>query len=159
MALEGLQAILEKEAVVGTPSAAQFVQAPAAIDAAFSRHVRTYVPFGRASGAGDDEQSITAYEKRLIALVKEGKAPKGYITADFGYGKTSTALYLWHRCREAGLLAVPPFTLSRLDDILRAAYGWARYELDRRAPRWSRGLRSSTEPTASGASRRTRAGA
>jgi hypothetical protein len=134
MAIEGLRIVLEKEAVVGTPTADQLVQAPDAVDEQFMRHVRSYVPLGRATGSGEDTISVTEYEKRLIALVKEAKAPKGYITADFGYGKTSTALYLWHRCREAGLLAVPPFRLGKLDDLILATYGWARYEFGRRAP-------------------------
>ncbi len=134
MAVEGLRIVLEKEAVVGTPTAEQLVQSPEAILAAFSRHVRSYVPFGRAAGASDDSPSVADFEKRLIALVREAKAPKGYITADFGYGKTSTALYLWHRCREAGLLAVPPFRLSKLEDLILATYGWARFDIGRRAP-------------------------
>src|SRR5688500_9712236 len=101
MAIEGLRVVLEKEPVVGTPTADQVLTNPEAIADRFLRHVRTYVPFGDASGAGDEGLSIAAYEKRLIDLVKEAKAPKGYISADFGYGKTSTALFLWHRCREA----------------------------------------------------------
>lgn len=134
MAIEGLRVVLEKEAVVGTPTADQLVHSPEAVFEAFMRHVRSYVPFGRAGGATEDELSVADYEKRLITLVKEAKAPKGYITADFGYGKTSTALYLWHRCREAGVLAVPPFRLSKLDDLILATYGWARYEIGRCAP-------------------------
>ena len=136
MAIEGLQVILEKEAVVPTPTADRLVTAPETVEAAFLHHVRSYVPFGRAAGAGDegDTVSIAAYEKRLIEKVKANGAPKGYITADFGYGKTSTALYIWDRCRRAGLLTVPPFQLGRLDDLLHAAYGWARYELNRSAP-------------------------
>src|SRR5689334_11014209 len=111
MAIEGLQVILDKAAVVPTPTADRLVTAPEAVEAAFLHHVRSYVPFSRASGAedGTDSISIADYEKRLIEKVKTKKAPKGYITADFGYGKTSTALYIWDRCRQAGLLAVPPF--------------------------------------------------
>ncbi len=134
MAIEGLRFVLEKEAVVGTPTADQLMQVPDIVYEQFMRHVRSYVPFGRAAGAGEDTISIADYERRLITLVKEAKAPKGYITADFGYGKTSTALYLWHRCREAGLLAVPPFRLGKLNDLVLATYGWSRYELGRRAP-------------------------
>lgn len=136
MAIEGLRVILDKEAVVPTPTADQLVVAPETVDAAFLHHVRSYVPFGRAAGAGDERDafSITDYEKRLIEKIKANNAPKGYITADFGYGKTSTALYIWDRCRRAGLLAVPPFQLGKLDDLIHAAYGWSRYELNRTAP-------------------------
>lgn len=134
MALEGLNVVLEKEAVVPTPTADRLVSAPDAVDAAFLRHVRSYVPFGRASGGEEDVLSIADYERRLIEKVKSNGAPKGYITADFGYGKTSSALYLWDRCRTAKLLAVPLFQLGKLDDLIHATYGWARYEFSRVAP-------------------------
>ena len=136
MAIEGLQVILDKEAVVPTPTADRLVNDPSAVEGAFLHHVRTYVPFGRASGADDsgDALSISDYEQRLIAKVKAAAAPKGYITADFGYGKTSTALHVWDRCRRAGLLAVPPFQLGRLDDLIHASFGWARHELRKSAP-------------------------
>lgn len=69
MAVEGLQVVLDKEPVVGTPTADQFLSAPETIDARFVRHVRSYVPFGDAGGEGDEGLSIAAYEKRLIDLV------------------------------------------------------------------------------------------
>ncbi len=134
MALEGLRVVLDKEPVVGTPTADRLLEAPEMMDQSFTRHVRSYVPFGRASGSTEDEVSISEYEQRLITLVKNAAAPKGYITADFGYGKTSTALYMWQRCRQANLLAVPPFQLGELSDLIRATYGWARYELSRSVP-------------------------
>jgi hypothetical protein len=134
MGLEGLQVILDKEAVVPTPTTDRLVNAPEVVEAAFLHHVRSYVPFGRAGSDDDDGISVSEYEQRLIDKVRVGGAPKGYITADFGYGKTSTALYLWERCRGAGLLAVPPFQLGRLDDLVHASYGWARYEIGRRTP-------------------------
>lgn len=136
MAIEGLQVVLDKEPVVPTPDADQLVTAPQTVETAFVYHVRSYVPFGRQAGADDESDaiSIADYEKRLIAKVKAKAAPKGYITADFGYGKTSTALYVWDRCRQAGLLAVPPFKLRRLDDLIHASYGWARHELTKTAP-------------------------
>lgn len=134
MSIEGLRTVLEKEAIVATPSASDLMTRPEAVDVTFRRHVRTYVPLGRASGSDDDSMSIAEYEKRVIDLIHKGGAPKGYLTAEYGYGKTSTALYLWHRCREAGILAVPPFQLEHLGDLLTATTGWARYELERMTP-------------------------
>ena len=79
MAIEGLQVILDKEAVVPTPSADRLVTAPEAVEAAFLYHVRSYVPFGREAGSSDESDffSIADYEKRLIAKVKANGAPKG----------------------------------------------------------------------------------
>ena len=95
-----------------------------------SRHaeVYTYVPFGRRSGGGDG-QSVADFEKEVIRKVKAKGAVRGYITAEYGHGKTSTALYLWQQARDANLLAVPPFQLNKLTDLIQATYGWARYEI------------------------------
>ncbi len=62
------------------------------------------------------------------------RAIRGYITAEYGHGKTSTAVYLWQRAREANLLAAPPFQLNKLTDFIQATYGWARYEIGRTRP-------------------------
>src|SRR5690349_12694169 len=105
MSIEGLQVVLTKEPVVGTPAARRLEEDPADVESMYLRHVRSYVPLGRTVAAGDDQMSVREYEQRLIRLVKEGKAPKGYVTADFGYGKTSTCAFIWDRCREANLLA------------------------------------------------------
>lgn len=100
-----------------------------------SRHaeVYTYVPFGRRSGGGDG-QSVADFEKEVIRKVKAKGAVRGYITAEYGHGKTSTALYLWQQARDANLLAVPPFQLNKLTDLIQATYGWARYEIGRTRP-------------------------
>jgi hypothetical protein len=66
VAIEGLKVILDKEAVVPTPTADRLIAAPEAVDASFRRHVRSYVPFGRAAGAGEDGISIAGYEQRLL---------------------------------------------------------------------------------------------
>lgn len=85
--------------------------------------MRTYVPFGRKASGGGDGQSVTAFEKEVIADVKGNGAVRGYITAEYGHGKTSTALYLWERARAANLLAVPPFQLNKLTDLIHVNIG------------------------------------
>ena len=134
MSLEGLGVVLDKEPVVGTPAARRLEESPEDVEAMYLRHVRSYVPLGRVAEGSEDQMSISDYEQRLIRLVKEGKAPKGYVTADFGYGKTSTCAFIWERCRAANLLAVPPFQIEELDHLLRATYGWVRYNLNRTRP-------------------------
>ncbi|MEO8287003.1 MAG: hypothetical protein ABI670_11270 [Chloroflexota bacterium] len=136
MSLEGLKVVLEKEPVVGTPAAQRMLESPAEIESKYLHHVRSYVPLGRASESDSDSagQSVNQYEDRLIRLVKTSKAPKGYITADYGFGKTSTCAFLWDRCRNANLLTVPPFQIEALDHLLIATYGWVRHVLSGSRP-------------------------
>lgn len=133
MSIEGLQAILDKEEIVATQRAEMFIDHPALVDDTYRRHVRTYVPFGRRSSGGDG-QSVAEFEKEVIREVKARGAVRGYITAEYGHGKTSTALYLWQQARDANLLVVPPFQLNKLTDLIQATYGWARHEIGRTRP-------------------------
>ena len=134
MALEGLRFILEKEAVLPTPTVQRLLDAPAVVEQSYLGHVRSYVPLGRASGSAGEQVSVRDYEKRLIEKVRSGSAPVGYLAAEYGYGKTSTAAFLWSSCHEAGLLAVPPFQIEKLSHLITAAYAWTHYELSRRRP-------------------------
>ncbi len=131
MGLEGLQAILDKEEIVSTPLASDMLDHPAHIEESFRRHVRTYIPLGRQATGGEQGLSVADFERRVIRDVREGGATRGYITGEYGYGKTSTALYLWERARADNLLTVPPFKLQNLKDLVIASYGWTRYELAR----------------------------
>ena len=112
MSIEGLQAILDKEEIVATQRAETLVAHPTMVDDAYRRHVRTYVPFGRRSGGGNG-QSVAEFEKEVIREVKARGAVRGYITAEYGHGKTSTALYLWQQARDANLLAAVQLTGPR----------------------------------------------
>lgn len=134
MSLEGLQAILSKEEIVATQRATDLLERPEAVDEAYKRHVRTYVPLGRQAENGQSGQSVASFERQVIQEVKQGGAVRGYLTAEYGYGKTSTALYLWERARAANLLVTPPFELTCLTDLLVGCFGWARYEIERTRP-------------------------
>ncbi len=134
MSLEGLQAILDKEEIVATQRATDLLERPEAVDEAYKRHVRSYVPLGREAENGQSGQSVAGFERQIIRDVRQGGAVRGYLTAEYGYGKTSTALYLWDRARAANILATPPFQLSRLTDLLVGCFGWVRYEIGRTRP-------------------------
>jgi hypothetical protein len=131
MSLEGLQAILDKEEIVATQRANDLLDRPEFVNEAYKRHVRTYVPLGHQA---DNGQSVASFERRVVREVRQGGAMRGYITAEYGYGKTSTALYLWNRARAENLLTVPPFQLNRLTDLIVASFGWVRYEVGRTRP-------------------------
>jgi hypothetical protein len=134
MILDGLQAILDKEEIVATQRAGDLLKRPKAVDTVYKRHVRTYIPLGRQASGNNSGQSVTNFERRVIREVKQAGALRGYITAEYGHGKTSTALYLWQQARAENILAIPPFQLNKLSDLLRATFGWARYEIERTRP-------------------------
>lgn len=137
MNLEGLQAILEKEEIVATQRAEDLLNRPEIVDRVYQGHVRTYIPLSRQASSNENGQSVMEFERRVMREVKQAGAIRGYITAEYGHGKTSTALYLWQRAREENILAVPPFQLNKLTDLIRATYGWAKYEIQRTRPKSS----------------------
>jgi len=132
MNLEGLNAILTKEEVIATQTAEALLERPREVDDAYKAHVRTYVPLH--AGRGEGRLSVEEFSRRLIRQIKDNLAPRGYLTADFGYGKTSTALYLWSQAQQANLVAVPPFQLTRLPSLIVATYGWMNYVLSLSRP-------------------------
>ena len=134
MNLEGLQAILDKEEIVATQRAEDLLTRPEIVDRVYQGHVRTYIPLSRQASGNENGQSVKDFERRVIREVKQAGAIRGYITAEYGHGKTSTALYLWQQAREENILAVPPFQLNKLTDFIRATYGWVRYEIKRTRP-------------------------
>jgi hypothetical protein len=134
MSLDGLETILTKEEIVATQSPVDLLNHPELVSSNYTRHVRSYIPLGRQAQGENGGQSVNNFEKRVIREIKEAAALRGYITAEYGYGKTSTALYLWKRAQEANILAVPPFRMTQLPDLITATYGWLRYELSRTRP-------------------------
>jgi uncharacterized protein YecE (DUF72 family) len=133
MSFEGLAAILNKEEVVVTRQARDFIECPKAVDDAYRWHVSTYIPMHRGIAA-EGQLDVATFARRLIQRGRERKPALGYLTADFGYGKTSAGLYLWQQATEAGFVTVPPFQMNRLPDLLDATYGWVRYILSRNKP-------------------------
>lgn len=134
MSLEGLDYILNKREVVPTVSARDLMERAEQVEADYKRHVRTYVPISRSAEGNGGQLSVERFERRIIKSVKEARLPRGYLTAEYGYGKTSTALYLWDRAEEANLVAVPPFQMLQLPDLVIATHGWVRHRLSTRRP-------------------------
>ncbi len=134
MSLEGLNTILTKEEIVPTQRSADLLGRPDEVDSVYTTHVRSYIPLSRQAQGEERRESVSDFERRVISGIKDAAALRGYITAEYGYGKTSTALYLWKCAREANILAVPPFVLTQLPDLVTAIYGWLHYELQRTRP-------------------------
>lgn len=134
MGIEGLDYILNKQEVVPTVSASDLLYYAERVEDDYNRHVRTYVPINRAAEGREGTLSVEAFEQKIIKAVKNAKAPRGYLTAEYGYGKTSTALYLWKRAEEENLIVVPPFQMLHLPDLVTAIHGWTRYRLSVHSP-------------------------
>lgn len=94
--------------------------------------VRTrYEPYAEAYFA---IEAVKRVEKHLVSELRAGKSVTGYISADFGYGKTATAIYLWKRCLDSEIVAVPPFLFRQLKDVMQATKGWLAYQLQHTQP-------------------------
>ena len=122
--LEGLEAILDKKAVLSTVNADDLLHNPQKVEGDYQKHVDTFIPMG----------NVEAFSERLTKRVLGTKTPKGLIVAPYGYGKTSTLAFLWRECERRELVAVPPFYCAALLDILKATYGWVKFRLEHRQP-------------------------
>lgn len=132
--LEGLAAILEKQPIIPTYKARDFWDAPQAVEHAYELHVRSYIPLARGGSGEEDQLDVGVFERSLTRLIRDARAPLGYVTAEFGHGKTSTGLFLWDRARKENILAVPPFSFDALADLVTAVAGWVRFAIERVRP-------------------------
>jgi len=133
--LEHLDIVLKKQPIIATWTAQDILDRPDTVRENYLQHVRSFVVIGKVKSSTDEEQfTITDFEKRLLKLVKDKGAAKGYITADYGYGKTSTAAFIWQQCEHAEIVTVPPFQIQKLDHLLSATYGWVRFKLEHSYP-------------------------
>jgi len=79
-------------------------------------------------------EDVKRLEEKLVKEIREGHSVVGYISADYGYGKTATSVYLWKKCLDAKIVAVPPFRFEGLKNIMQATKGWLLYQLKHTYP-------------------------
>ncbi|XRP97296.1 hypothetical protein ACO3UB_01905 [Methanocaldococcus sp. 16A] len=117
MDISALEYIINKSPVVDTQSVENLINNPDLVADNYEKHLKTYIKV-------DDED----FDRRFVKEIKKGKTVKGYISAPYGYGKTSKALSLWEYCKNNNILSIPPFKFDRkLDTIMDAVYGWTKY--------------------------------
>ncbi|MDY7012185.1 MAG: hypothetical protein SVX43_01075, partial [Cyanobacteriota bacterium] len=109
--LEQLDAI---EAIVDTVSPARLESDPQSVRERYQAYARAYKPLER----------VELFLERLVAEIQAQKPVNGYLSADYGYGKTATLVYLWHSLQQSSIIAVPPFKFRELGDLIAATYGW-----------------------------------
>jgi hypothetical protein len=114
-----LSAIADKEPVVSTFGADALAASPASVRQAYDWHAVTYV----------EQPAVADLRRSFLEAIRAGITPKACLVAPFGYGKTSTAIGIWHACRESGVLAVPPISCGSFTDIARAVFDWLLFSL------------------------------
>jgi hypothetical protein len=58
----------------------------------------------------------------------------GYVSGEYGYGKTATMVWLWHELEQEGFAAVPPFLFYSWDDLMLAVSSWLSFRLKEKRP-------------------------
>lgn len=126
-----LQRLREMDPIIGTVGARALVSSPEEVNQAYSGFAKTHMSLGDAS----------IYVDRLLKWARVNKGTfVGAISGQPGYGKTSTAIHLWHECGKAGVVAVPPFTWDGLQDIIDGTAGWVKYYLSGIGPSHAKGV-------------------
>lgn len=119
--LDQLDSIKE---IVDTVTPGEVKQEPERVRSKYELYAKSYDPVEEAK----------RIKTRLIDEIGRGKPVTGYLSAEYGYGKTATLVYLWYECDQKQISAVPPFKFKELDDLMVASYGWIKYCLSRRNP-------------------------
>lgn len=60
---------------------------------------------------------IQQYQQKLLDNILNCKTSIGCLVAPFGYGKTSTAINIWEASKQAGILAIPPFSCNSIAEM------------------------------------------
>jgi hypothetical protein len=117
--------VRKSEGIISTFEARSLKGEPETVEDDYRRYAQTHVSLGNTS---DFEDEI--YE----TVVEEGSPTKGYLYGPYGYGKTSTSVSIWNTLSDNDIIAVPPFTMDSFAAVMRATYGWLRYEFQNKAP-------------------------
>lgn len=120
--LSRLEEVAKKEEVVDTVQARHLRDQPRGVEQTYRDHLRTHLSLGDSSGT----------EEQLLLNLEEKEGTIGIIAGKYAYGKTSTSISFWASCEDAGYVAVPPFILSSLADLMDATTGWLKHKLGER---------------------------
>lgn len=122
MALDGLKEILSaSQGVIATYCAGDLSLIPDQVERMYHIFARGHVPL-------NDTKDYTERILRWLGGANQG-AFIGAVSGDYGHGKTSFQIHVWDECRKRGIFAVPPFSWSRVSDILNGIAAWAQHEL------------------------------
>lgn len=85
---------------------------------------------------------IGQYQQQLISAICGKQTPIGCLVAPFGYGKTSTAINIWHHAAQANILAVPPFSCNSISEMGTAIASALSLQLADKAPELAGNIRN-----------------
>lgn len=114
-----LNPILNKEAILKTANAKELSTSPSDVLNRYNTYALTHVPLG------DTTKQLSNLQR---VIVENKTCAVGTIVGPYGYGKTSTAVHLWHEIKNQKIVAVPPFLWKTLDELMDAVYYWIRFE-------------------------------
>lgn len=121
MGLDDLKQILTKAPVITTMPADMLINSPEKVRETYTAYALTHMPLG------DTED----YVKRIFKYLGGGNKTAfiGGVVGDYGHGKTSFQIHVWHQANERKVLAVPPFEWKSLADVFAATDAWVRFVL------------------------------
>lgn len=117
-----LSPILNKESILKTANARELGTSPDDVLNRYNTYALTHVPLGTTTKQLNDLERV---------IVDNKSCAVGTIVGPYGYGKTSTAVHLWHEIQQRKIVAVPPFLWTNLDELMNAVYYWVRYEFSK----------------------------
>lgn len=121
-----LEKLRHMESTIGTFTTSELIADPKFVYETYLEHAETHMSLG----------DLSNYVSSLIKWVKNNQGTLiGAITGEYGYGKTSTAIYLWQQCEKENIIAVPPFEWNKLQDIVDGTWAWVRYKINNIEPR------------------------
>ena len=117
-----LSPILNKESILKTANARELGSSPDDVLNRYNIYALTHVPLGTTTKQLNDLERVIVDNKTCAV---------GTIVGPYGYGKTSTAVHLWHEIQKQKIVAVPPFLWTNLDELMDAVYYWVRFEFSK----------------------------
>lgn len=122
------QQLTEIEAIVDTVSPHQIQDDSATVDRCYKCYAKSYNPLAR----------VERLKYRLFRELDRNKPVTGYLSADYGYGKTATLIYLWNECIKHGIIAIPPFKFKELGDLIQATANWLKWNFSQVQPEFAK---------------------
>lgn len=119
MALEDLDLILNKDAIITTYPVKYLSSDPKQVEYSYRTHARTHIPLG------DTDKYVDTIFK-WVGGENKG-AFIGAVVGDYGHGKTSFQVHVWHRSDERHIFSVPPFKWEKVSDIVEGVEAWIQY--------------------------------
>jgi hypothetical protein len=123
MSINDLDLILKKDPIISTWPARALVETPAKVEHDYEVHARTHISLG-------DTSKYVDIAFKWVSGQNKG-AFIGAVLGDYGEGKTSFLVHLWHQSREQQVFTIPPFEWDAFEQIVDAVAGWTSYILER----------------------------